>query len=148
MLAHLLAEKACVEDFVSALDREAAAMRDGLFAELGPLTETKAALLDRMASLDHAREAAQVARGFEPGRAGAAAAAAADGEASSAAWAALLDAAERARTDNRRNGAMVFSHLDFTQDALHYLQAGAKPFYGPDGICKAGGGTGTKLAVG
>lgn len=148
MLHHLLAEQACVEDFVAALDREAVAMRDGLFAELGLLTERKAALLDRMASLDQAREAAQVALGFAPGRAGAAAAAAAGGEESSAAWAALLETAERARADNRRNGAMVFSHLDFTQDALHYLQAGAQPFYGPDGIRKAAGGAGTTLAVG
>lgn len=43
---------------------------------------------------------------------------------------------------------MVYSQLDFTQDALHYLQASAQPFYGPDGIRKAASAAGTRLAVG
>jgi len=148
MLLHLLAEKSCVEEFLSVLDQEAQAMESGLFADLGPLTEQKTALLDRMATLDRARESAQVALGFEPGRAGADAAAAAEGEAAQQAWAALLAFAERAKADNHRNGAMVYGHLDFTQGALHYLQAAALPFYGPDGIRKAVGGAGTRLALG
>jgi len=148
MLVHLLAEKSCVEEFLSLLDQEADAMKNGRFAELPVLTERKTGLLDRMAALDQAREAAQVARGFEPGRAGADAAAAADGEASLAAWTALVELAQQARTDNRRNGSMVYSQLDFTQNALHYLQASAQPFYGPDGIRKSASGTGTRLAVG
>jgi flagella synthesis protein FlgN len=148
MLVHLLAEKSCVEEFLSALDLEADAMKNGRFAELPSLTERKSALLDRMAALDQAREAAQVARGFEPGRAGAEAAAAADGEASFAAWMALVELAERARADNRRNGSMVYNQLDFTQNALHYLQASAQPFYGPDGTRKTASGMGTRLAVG
>ncbi|MDR6886913.1 MULTISPECIES: flagella synthesis protein FlgN [Variovorax] len=148
MLVHLLAEKSCVEEFLSLLDQEADAMKNGRFAELPVLTERKTGLLDRMAALDQAREAAQVARGFEPGRVGADAAAAADGEASLAAWTALVELAHQARTDNRRNGSMVYSQLDFTQNALHYLQASAQPFYGPDGIRKSASGTGTRLAVG
>jgi flagellar biosynthesis protein FlgN len=148
MLVHLLAEKSCVEEFLSLLDQEADAMKNGRFAELPLLTERKTGLLDRMAALDQAREAAQVARGFEPGRAGADAAAAADGEASLAAWTALVELAEQARADNRRNGSMVYSQLDFTQNALHYLQASAQPFYGPDGIRKPASGMGTRLAVG
>lgn len=148
MLVHLLAEKSCVEEFLSLLDQEADAMKNGRFKELPLLTERKTGLLDRMAALDQAREAAQVARGFEPGRAGADAAAAADGEASLAAWGALVELAQQARADNRRNGSMVYSQLDFTQNALHYLQASAQPFYGPDGIRRAAGGTGTRLAVG
>ncbi|CAN7445260.1 flagellar protein FlgN [Variovorax paradoxus] len=148
MLLHLLAEKTCVEEFLSVLEQEAEAMKNGLFAELPSLTGRKAGLLDRMAALDQARESAQVARGFEPGRAGADAAAAADGEASLAAWTALVELAQQAKASNRRNGAMVYSQLDFTQNALHYLQAGAQPFYGPDGIRKAASAAGTRLAVG
>lgn len=148
MLLHLLAEKSCVEDFLALLEEEALAMKSGFFADLGPLTEQKARLLDRMAALDRERESAQAALGFAPGRAGADAAAAADGEASQEAWAALLQVAAQARADNHRNGSMVFSHLDFTQGALNHLQAGAQPFYGPDGIRKAAGGTSTRLALG
>ena len=148
MLVHLLSEKSCVEEFLALLDQEADAMKNGRFAELPQLTERKTGLLDRMAALDQARESAQVARGFEPGRAGADAAAAADGEASLAAWTALVELAQQARADNRRNGSMVYSQLDFTQNALHYLQASAQPFYGPDGIRKSASGTGTRLAVG
>src|SRR5687767_12691025 len=148
MLVHLLAEKSCVEEFLALLDQEADAMKNGRFAELPQLTERKTGLLDRMAALDQARESAQVARGFEPRRTGADAAAAADGEASLAAWTALVELAEQARADNRRNGSMVYSQLDFTQNALHYLQASAQPFYGPDGIRKSASGTGTRLAVG
>ena len=148
MLVHLLAEKSCVEEFLSLLGQEADAMKNGRFAELPLLTERKTGLLDRMAALDQAREAAQVARGFEPGRAGADAAAAADGEASLAAWTALVELAQQARADNRRNGSMVYSQLDFTQNALHYLQASAQPFYGPNGIRTPASGMGTRLAVG
>ncbi|MDQ0589455.1 flagella synthesis protein FlgN [Variovorax paradoxus] len=148
MLVHLLAEKTCVEEFLSVLEQEAQAMKNGLFADLPSLTGRKAGLLDRMAALDQARESAQVARGFEPGRAGANAAAAADGEASLAAWTALVELAQQAKACNRRNGSMVYSQLDFTQNALHYLQASAQPFYGPDGIRKAASAAGTRLAVG
>jgi len=148
LLPHLLAEKSCVEEFIDLLAQEEQAMQDGLFADLAPLTARKAGLLDRMTALDRARESAQVAMGFEPGRAGADAAATAAGAAAHEAWAALLQLAESAKAGNRRNGAMVHGHLDYTRDALHYLQAGALPFYGPDGIRKAVGGTGTRLALG
>lgn len=148
LLPHLLAEKSCVEEFLGLLAQEAQAMQEGLFADLGPLTERKAGLLDRMTALDRARESAQVAMGFEPGRAGADAAATVAGPAAQETWAALLQLAERAQTDNRRNGTMVHGQLDFTRNALHYLQATALPFYGPDGIRRAVGGTGTRLALG
>jgi flagella synthesis protein FlgN len=148
LLSHLLAEKACVEEFLAVLDEEAEALQRGLFADLGPLTERKTGLLDRMAALDRARESAQVAMGFEPGRAGADAAAIAAGPTAQKTWAELLALAERAKADNRRNGSMVHSQLDFTRDALHYLQATALPFYGPDGVRRAVGGSGTRLALG
>ena len=149
MLLHLLAEKDCIEEFVSVLAQEAEAMTQGLFAALPQITERKAGLLDRMATLDRARESAQVARGFEPGRAGAEAAAAAEGEATLAAWQALRECAQQARAGNRHNGTLVYSQLDFTQNALNYLQAGsAQPFYGPDGIRRATAGAGTRIAAG
>ncbi len=149
MLVHLLAEKSCLEEFLSVLAQEAETMKGGRFAELPQLTERKAGLLDRMAALDRAREAAQVARGFEPGRAGAEAAAAADGTAAQAAWHALIELAGQAREGNRRNGTMVYSQLDFTQNALHYLQAtSAPPVYGPDGIRRTAAGPGTRIAAG
>ena len=160
LLPHLLAEKSCVEEFLAVLELEAQAMENNLFADLGALTEQKAALLDRLAALDHARESAQVALGFEPGRGGAdepaAGPAAAGpheagpppGEASQAAWTALLELADRAKAGNRRIGSMVYGHLDFTQNALDYLQASQQPFYGPDGIRKAAGASGTRLALG
>lgn len=145
---HLLAEKSCVEAFLSLLDQEEQAMTNGLFAELGFITEQKSSLLDRMTRLDQQRESAQVARGFEPGRVGADAAAAADGVACQQVWASLLALAEKARDSNRRNGTMVYTHLDFTQNAINFLQASAQPFYGPDGVRKTTTGTGTRLASG
>jgi flagellar biosynthesis/type III secretory pathway chaperone len=75
-------------------------------------------------------------------------AAAAAGEASQEAWTALLELADRAKAGNRQIGAMVYGHLDFTQNALDYLQASQQPFYGPDGIRKAAGASGTRLALG
>ncbi|OUL98616.1 flagellar biosynthesis protein FlgN [Variovorax sp. JS1663] len=148
MLSHLLAEKSCVEEFLDVLDDEAQAMQAGLFADLGALTERKSGLLDRMATLDRARESTQVAMGFEPGRAGADAAATAAGATARQTWAELLTLAERAKAGNHRNGSMVHGQLDFTRNALHYLQATALPFYGPDGIRRAVGGGGTRLALG
>ena len=135
MLPHLLAETSCVEDFLRLLAEEAQAMENGRFAELPALTEQKTALLDRVATLDRARESAQVALGFGPGRAGAEAAAAADGEASQQAWSALLALADRARDNNRRNGSMVCapSRVHAGGAALHagrratLLRAGRHP---------------------
>ncbi|GAA4332199.1 hypothetical protein GCM10023165_06770 [Variovorax defluvii] len=148
LLSHLLAEKACVEEFLGVLDDEARALQSGLYAGLDLLTERKSGLLDRMATLDRARESAQVAMGFEPGRAGADAAATAAGATARETWTALLALAERAKAGNHHNGSMVHGQLDFTRNALHYLQATALPFYGPDGIRRAVGGSGNRLAVG
>jgi flagella synthesis protein FlgN len=148
LLPHLKAECACAESLLEAMDQEKAAMTEGRFAELDALSAGKVVLLERMAELDLQREATQMALGFEPGRAGADAAAAAGGEASLAAWAELLVLAERARARNRRNGSMVSAHLDFAQKALHFLHAARQPFYGPDGIPRAASGGGTRLALG
>ncbi len=123
-------------------------MTNGRFAELPPITEQKARLLDRMTELDQQRGATQVALGFEPGRAGADATANTDGATTRQAWENLLVLAEKARANNHRNGSMVYTHLDFTQRALHILQAGAQLFYGPDGVRKTAAGAGTYLALG
>jgi flagella synthesis protein FlgN len=148
LLAHLQTEAACIEEFLGVLDREAKAMSGGVFTDLAAIAGQKTHLLDRMARLDEEREALQTARGFEPGRAGADAAAAAGGAAMQKAWSELLVLAVEARSHNMRNGSMVYAHLDFTQQALHFLQASAQLFYGPDGVRKTQAGAGTRLAAG
>jgi flagella synthesis protein FlgN len=148
MLLYLHAEKSCVEEFLAILSQEEQAMTNRRFAELDHITEQKVQLLERLAELDRQREAAQAALGFEPGRAGADAAAAAGGEATRQAWAALLEMAEQARMHNLRNGSIVYTHLDFTQKALHFLQSSVQLFYGPDGARKTAAGAGTRLALG
>lgn len=148
LLSHLLAESAGIEEYLALLAEEEQAMADGRFKDLPALTAHKAALQERMAELDRQREAAQLALGFAAGRAGADAAAGAGGEAVCAAWATLLGLAERAKSANRRNAAMVFGHLDFTQNALRFLRDCGQMFYGPDGARKAAGGAGARLALG
>jgi flagella synthesis protein FlgN len=148
LLTHLRTESACIEEFLSVLDREAQAMSDGAFTDLAAIARQKTVLLDRMAELDTQREAMQAALGFEPGRVGADAAAAAGGPDVVQAWAALLELAGQARGHNLRNGSMVYAHLDFTQQALHFLQASAQLFYGPDGVRKTQAGSGNRLAAG
>jgi flagella synthesis protein FlgN len=148
LLTHLRTETACIEEFLSVLDREAQAMSDGAFTDLAAIARQKTVLLDRMAELDTQREAMQAALGFKPGRVGADAAAAAGGPDVAQAWAALLELAGQARGHNLRNGSMVYAHLDFTQQALHFLQASAQLFYGPDGVRKTQAGSGNRLAAG
>lgn len=148
LLAHLHAEAACIEEFLGVLDREAKAMSGAVFTDLAAIAGQKTRLLDRMAELDQQREALQTALGFEPGRAGADAAAAAGGADMQKAWSELLVLAVEARSHNMRNGSMVYAHLDFTQQALHFLQASAQLFYGPDGVRKTQTGSGTRLAAG
>jgi flagella synthesis protein FlgN len=148
LLAHLRTETACIEEFLAVLDREAKAMSDHVFSDLAAIAGHKTLLLDRMAELDRQRETLQSALGFKPGRPGADAAAAAGGPAVKQAWAELLVLAVQARSHNLRNGSMVYAHLDFTQQALHFLQASAQLFYGRDGVRKTQAGSGTRLAAG
>lgn len=148
LLAHLRAEAGCIGEFLVALDQEAQAMSASDFDALNAIAGHKTALLDRMAELDQQRESLQAALGFAPGRAGADAAAAAGGAPTRQAWNELLTLAEDARNRNLHNGTLVYAHLDFTQQALHFLQARAQPFYGPDGVRKTQAGAGTRLAAG
>ncbi|MDN6882600.1 flagellar protein FlgN [Variovorax sp. CAN2819] len=148
LLAHLRTEAACIEEFLSVLDREAEAMSGGSFTDLAAIAGEKTVLLDRMAELDAQREALQAALGFPPGREGADAAAAAAGPQAQKAWQELLELAGQARGHNLRNGSMVYAHLDFTQQALHFLQASAQLFYGPDGARRTQAASGNRLAAG
>lgn len=138
LLGHLVAQSDCLDTFIAALEQEDQALREGRLQDLPALTGRKNALLGRIADLDQAREAAQVALGYPPGRAGAEAAAAT--QCLQDAWTALLARAERARDLNRRVAAKVFTHLGHTTQALAILQADRQPLYGRDGVRSAGGG--------
>lgn len=136
---HLLAQSECLDAFIAALQAEDESLHEGNLRDLPALIERKNAMLARIAELDHAREAAQVALGHPPGRAGADAAAASQGLQD--AWAALLARAEQARQLNRRVAAKVFTHLDHTAQALAVLQADRQPLYGRQGVRSVGGGS-------
>lgn len=138
LLGHLVAQGKCLDAFIAALEAEDQALLEGRLRDLPALTGRKNALLAGIAELDRAREAAQVALGHPPGRAGADAAAAS--QCVQDAWTALLARAERARDLNRRVAAKVFTHLDHTTQALAVLQADRQPLYGRDGARSVGGG--------
>jgi len=148
LLKQLRAETAAIADFIAVLGEEEQAMVNGRFADLPSVTTRKAALQERMSELDGQREALQQAMGFPRGRAGADAAAASQGDETHAVWAHLLTLAAQAEAGNRHNASIVFTHLDFTQNALRFLRASGQIFYGPDGARRAAAGTGTRLAMG
>lgn len=148
LLQQLRAESAAIEQFIAVLGQEEQAMVGGRFSELPAITSRKADMQKCVTELDHQREALQQALGFAAGRAGADAAAAAQGEEVQAAWTHLLDLAAQAQAGNRRNASIVFTHLDFTQNALRFLRASGQLFYGPDGARRAAPGAGNRLAMG
>jgi flagellar biosynthesis protein FlgN len=146
LLPHVLAQKTCLESFLAVLQAEEEAISGGRFAELPAITERKTALLARIAEVDLGREAAQAQLGLEPGRRGAECAAGAD-DALRDAWCCLLLLAERARELNRRLASKVYTHLEFTRNALAFLQARGQPLYGRDGAARAAA-TRASIAVG
>ncbi|SFN18197.1 flagella synthesis protein FlgN [Variovorax sp. OV329] len=148
LLKHLRAESAAIADFIALLGEEEQAMVGGSFSDLPALTHRKSELQRRMGELDQQREALQKAMGFPTGRAGADAAAASQGEETHAAWAHLLALAGQAQAGNSHNASIVFTHLDFTQNALRFLRASGQMFYGPDGARRSAAGTGNRLALG
>ena len=148
LLKQLRAESAAIEQFIALLGEEEQAMVGGRFSELPAITSRKAELQQAMSELDQQREALQHALGFGGGRAGASAAAASQGEEVQAAWAHLLALAAQAQAGNRHNASIVFTHLDFTQNALRFLRASGQLFYGPDGARRAAAGAGNRLALG
>lgn len=148
LLKQLRAETAAIADFIAVLGEEEQAMVNGRFSDLPAVTARKARLQERMTELDRQREALQQAMGFAAGRAGADAAAASQGDETHAAWSHLLALAAQAQAGNRHNASIVFTHLDFTQNALRFLRASGQLFYGPDGARRAAAATGTRLALG
>lgn len=147
LLDHLTQEHAAIGEFLELLDAEAQAMTDGDFANMPGLAERKSELADQIASLDRLREVEQLALGYAANRSGAAAAAAGN-TALQNAWSSLLERATQAHERNHRNGVMIHTHLDFTRQAISFLQASGQPLYGPDGTHKTGTGSGNRLALG
>lgn len=150
LLHHLTREHVVVGTFLELLDQEADAMTHGQFSALPELAERKSELADQIALLGRQRESEQVRLGYAADRKGADAAAAAGGEALQKAWADLRECAAQAHESNHRNGVMIHTHLDFTRQAISFLQASGKPLYGPDGThhTGAGNGNGNSLALG
>jgi flagella synthesis protein FlgN len=148
LLNHLTREHDAIGAFLDLLDQEAKAMTHGDFANLSELAERKSQLADQIAFLGHQREMEQVSLGYGAGRSGADAASAAGGEALQNAWRDLLKRAAQAHDCNHRNGVMLHTHLDFTRQAISFLQASGQPLYGPDGTHKTGTASGNSLALG
>lgn len=146
LLRQVQAEKACLQTLVQALEEEDQALGSGRFADLPAIAQRKSALLARVAQIDRERESSQAQQGVPPGRAGSAAPARADPGLGQA-WSELLALAARARLLNRLVAAKVYTHLDFTEKAIAFLQAGSPPLYGPDGE-RTGRARGASLAVG
>lgn len=121
--------------FVQVLEAEGAALSQRAApAELGALTDRKNRLADQLQQLGQERDAALQALGYEPGHAGANAAAAAM-PAIAPAWAALQTTANTARQLNERSGIFIRTHLQFANDALAALRSAATSTtpYGADG---------------
>jgi flagellar biosynthesis protein FlgN len=132
---NLRAQKSCIDSLLRALADEDDALAAGRFGELPELTERKSALLARIGELEQHRESLQAQCGLPPGRPGAELAASADDSVRES-WTALLAAAHRTRELNRRVAAKVHTNLDFTRQALQFLQTRAQPLYGRDGAAR------------
>ena len=147
LLDHLTQEHAAIVEFIELLDAEAQAMTDGDFANMAGLAERKSQLADQIALLDRLREVEQLALGYAANRSGADAAAAGN-NALQTAWSSLLERATQAHERNHRNGVMIHTHLDFTRQAISFLQVSGQPLYGPDGTHQTGTASGNRLALG
>lgn len=147
LLDHLTQEHAAIGEFIELLDAEAQAMTDGDFANMPGLAERKSQLADQIALLDRLREVEQLALGYAANRSGADAAAVGN-NALQKVWSSLLERATQAHERNHRNGVMIHTHLDFTRQAISFLQASGQPLYGPDGTHKTSTGSGNRLALG
>ena len=148
LLSHLIREQAAIGEFLDLLEQEAQAMSEGDFVRLSSLSEHKSQLTDQIAQLDRLREAEQLALGYAADRSGADAAAAAGNPALRHAWSGLLDHAAQAHERNHRNGVLIHTHLDFTRQAINFLQARGQPLYGPDGVHQTGSASGNSLGLG
>ena len=148
LLQHLMRERAVVGSFIELLDQEAQAMTQGQFSALPALAERKSELADQIAQLERQRAGEQVRLGYTADRKGTDAATAAGGEALQKTWVDLRECAALAHESNHRNGVMIHTHLDFTRQAISFLQSRGKPLYGPDGAHHTGSGNGNRLGLG
>lgn len=148
LLNDLILENAAIGAFIELLDQEADAMTRGNFSALPELAERKSQQAEKISLLRRQRETEQLTLGYAADRSGADAAAAAGGEALQQAWHNLQAQAAQARESNHRNGVMIHTHLDFTRQAIGFLQASGKPLYGPDGTHHAGTAQGNTLGLG
>jgi len=118
----LLHETAEVAQFTELLEAEAAALDDGLTPEqLQSLTDRKTASAQRLQELANRRDALLAGLGLPGGHDGTDRAAAADAQVGQA-WARLLEASDRARQLNARNGALIDTHLRHTRRSLDILR--------------------------
>lgn len=148
LLAHLTEESAVVDAFLKLLDEEEAAMTNGGFDTLSAITEHKAQLVDRIATLDLERERQLMAGGYPVDRDGADAAAAAGGVALQRAWETLLALAAQAQKRNHHNGVLIHTHLNYTRHSINQLRGKSQSLYGPDGKHKGALGYGNNIASG
>ena len=148
LLDRLRQEHSAIGEFLILLDQEAEAMIYGRFSELPGLAGRKSDAVDKVAYMRSQREAIQVTLGYAADRSGIDAATSAGGTALQYVWRVLQERAAQAHEFNHRNGVMIHTHLDFTRNAISFLQASGKPLYGPDGAHRNAAGKGNSLAVG
>ncbi len=133
LLVTVTEEVAAVHVFeVFLADEEKALIAAQPMDVLPGIIQNKTALTERIAALQHAREAELTALGLPAGAAGMDAAA--DGDAQIAEqWSKLRAAATRAKQGN--NGVLIRTCMEYNRKALAALQVSpAKTgFYGPDG---------------
>lgn len=145
---YLRREVAAIDVFIELLEREAQAMGAGNFTGLEELAAQKSKAAEQIALLEQQRESEQLALGFPAGRLGTDAACATAGAEMQQTWHGLLARAALAQQHNQRNGLIVHTQLDFTQQTIRFLQNRERPLYGPDGSASAGGASGKSLGSG
>ena len=148
LLQRLTLEHGAVAEFLDLLNRETDAMTQGRFIDLPHLAERKSQLADRIAILRRHRENEQMTLGFRADRSGAEAATTAAGPLEQEAWSNLQACAAQAHERNHANGVMIHTHLDFTRQAINFLNSSGRPLYGPDGAHYSGTASGNRLAMG
>lgn len=131
------AELGVLRQFVEVLQREQAALTDGLTDSLMALAEEKVRYAELLSAMNKDRDAKLRAAGFSAGRDG------------MKAWreagnipvkvqnnlASAIELAKEARRLNELNGRLVADRLQHNQQALNVLLSAAKQsaLYGPDG---------------
>jgi flagella synthesis protein FlgN len=147
LLTLLRREHAQISQFLELLDAEAEQMMLGQYTGLQDLAAKKLTQAGLIAGTSAERNALQIKLGFAAGRQGAQAAAAGSTTLEKT-WQDLLAIAAQAHQSNYRNGVMIHTQLDFTREAIGFLQARGQSLYGADGAHKASASGGKPLAVG